>query len=159
LPEQLCPWVHVPQKPLPSHTWFMPQLVPAVTFPDPSTQLCTPVAHEVTPFLHADGLPLQPMPAAHMMHVPEPLQTMSVPQPVPAILLPPSRQSCTPVVQDVMPFRQPGCGFVVQAWPAAQIVHWPLALQTWLVPQVVPAAFMVPSTQTCAPVVHDVTPS
>jgi hypothetical protein len=31
-------------------------------------------------------------------------------------------------------------------------------LQTWLVPQLVPAAFALPSTQACAPVLHDVTP-
>ena len=46
----------------------------------------------------------------------------------------------------------------MQARPGVQAVHWPLALQTWLVPQVVPADFGVPSAQVCAPVEHDVVP-
>src|SRR5262249_29021725 len=30
-PEQLCPWVQVPQNPFPSQTWFIPQGVPDPT--------------------------------------------------------------------------------------------------------------------------------
>src|SRR5262249_2618548 len=136
----------------------MPQPVPAMTLPLPSTQTAVPVAHETTPVLQDDGLPLQAPPDAHITQVPLPSQTMLVPQPVPAVLGVPSRHVCTPVVHEVTPFRQAARGLVVQARPGVQAVHCPLALQTWLVPQVVPAAFGVPSAHVCAPVEHAVMP-
>jgi len=61
-------------------------------------------------------------------------------------------------VHALMPFTQAAWGFVVQVWPAVHSVHWPLALQTWLVPHPLPAGLTVPSTQVGAPVAHDVTP-
>ena len=45
----------------------------------------------------------------------------------------------------------------MQANPAVQARHAP-ALQTWFVPQVVPSATFVASTQTEVPVVQDVVP-
>jgi hypothetical protein len=158
LPEQLCPVVQVPQNPLPSQTWFDPHDVPAETLPDPSTHVGAPVAHETTPFLHGEGLPLQPLPAVHATQVPVPLQTMLVPQLVPAALFVSSRQVSTPVVHELIPFTQAACGFVEQAMPAVHSVHWPLALQTMFAPQPLPAALTVPSTQVAAPVAHEVTP-
>jgi hypothetical protein len=130
LPEQLCPVVHVPQNPLPSHTWLDPHDMPAATFPLPSTHTAAPVAHETMPFLHCDGLPLQPLPAVHATQVPEALQTMLVPQLVPAALFVSSRHVCTPVVHALIPLMHAACGLVVHAMPAVQSVHWPFALQT-----------------------------
>jgi hypothetical protein len=129
-----------------------------MAFPAPSTQVAAPVAHDTIPTLHGDGLPLHPLPAAHATQPPEPLQTMFVPQLVPAVLLLSSRHVGTPVVHAVVPLTQAACGLVVQAWPAAHRVHCPFALQTWLAPHPVPAAFSAPSTQVCAPVAHEVTP-
>lgn len=64
----------------------------------------------------------------------------------------------TPVLQSVMPLRQPGLGLVVHATLAVQLTQAPVALQTWLVPHEVPAARFPESTQVWAPVVHAVTP-
>jgi hypothetical protein len=158
LPAQLCPCVQVPQNPLPSQTWLEPQAVPAMTLPVPSTQDAVPVAQEMTPLLHDDGLPLHAPPAAHATHMPVPLQTRLVPQPVPAAFAVPSTHVWTPVVHAVTPLTHAPPGFVVHAWPAVQSVHWPLALHTWLVPQVVPGDLAAPSIQVCTPVAHDVTP-
>ena len=146
-------------EPFPSHTWLVPQGVPATTFPDPSTHVAAPVAHEVMPVLHGDGFPLQPVPAVQATQVPELLQTMLVPQLVPAGLSASSRQVGTPVLHALIPLMHAACGFVVQAWPAVHRVHWPFALQTWFAPQPLPAVFEAPSTQVCAPVAHEVTPA
>ena len=150
--------MQVPQNPFPSQTWLEPHDVPAETLPIPSTQAGAPVAHETVPLLHGDGLPLQPLPAVQATHVPVPLQTMLVPHVVPAALLVSSRQVSTPVVHALIPLTQAACGFVEQAMPAVHSVHWPLALQTMLAPQPLPAGLTVPSTQVAAPVAHDVTP-
>ena len=158
MPVQAWPCVQEPQNPLPSHTWLEPHDTPAMTLVVPSTHVAAPVAHEVTPFLHVFGLPLHPPPAVQETHEPEALQTMLVPQLVPAGLFVSSMHAWTPVVHDVTPFLQAAPGFVVHAWPPAHSVHWPFALHTWFTPQPVPAAFMLPSTHVCTPVVHDVMP-
>ena len=150
--------MQVPQNPLPSHTWFDPHDVPADTLPGPSTHAEAPLAHEMMPLLHGDGLPLQPLPAVHDTQVPALLQTMLVPQLVPGALFVSSRQVGTPVLHALMPFTHAACGFVVHDWPAVHPVHWPFALQTWFAPQPAPAGFMVPSTQVVPPVAHEVTP-
>jgi hypothetical protein len=54
--EQFALGVQLPQLPLPSQTMLAPQLVPPALLV-PSTQVCAPVAHAVTPFLHALELP------------------------------------------------------------------------------------------------------
>jgi hypothetical protein len=158
LPVQLCPSVQVPQKPLPSHTLLAPQEVPAVTLPAPSTQVAAPVVHELMPVLHTDGLVVHVVPAVQATQVPEPLQTMLVPQPVPGALLVSSPHVCTPVMHELMPFTHAARGLVVHVWPAVHNVHCPFALHTWLVPQPVPAAFMVPSTHTWVPEAHELVP-
>jgi len=155
---QLCPSAQAPQKPLPSHTLFEPQEVPALTLPAPSTQVEAPVMHEVMPVLQTFGLVEQVLPAVHATQVPEPLQTMLVPQPVPGALLVSSAHVCTPVPHELMPFTHAARGLVVHAWPGVHSVHCPFALQTWLVPQPVPAAFMVPSTHTWVPEAHELVP-
>src|SRR5215831_3717926 len=66
-------------------------------------------------------------------------------------------QTDAPVVQDVTPFRQID-GLVVQAVPAVQATQVPLPLQTWLVPQLVPAAVSPPSRQRGAPEEQSTTP-
>jgi len=123
----------------------------------PSMQVCEPLMQEVVPFLHAVGLPVQDCPAVQATQAPEPLQTMLVPQLVPADLFPPSTQVWAPVAQEVVPFLQM-LGLVVQAAPAVQETHVPEPLQTRFIPQVVPAAVFPPSTQVWAPVVQEVVP-
>jgi hypothetical protein len=130
LPEQLCPWLHVPQNPFPSQTWFMPHGDPAVTLPVPSMQVGAPVVHDVTPLLHADGLPPHAVPAVHMTQVPEPLHTMLLPHAVPGALAVPSTQVWTPVAHELTPLTHAAPGFVVHASPAVHSAHWPLALHT-----------------------------
>jgi hypothetical protein len=85
--EQVVPLVQEPQVPLPSQTWFVPQLVPAFWFVAESTQVWAPVWQLVTPALHLFGLVEQARPAVQLTHAPVPLQTRFVPQPVPADLL------------------------------------------------------------------------
>jgi hypothetical protein len=72
----------------------------------------------------------------------------------------PSMQVEAPVRHEVTPLRQID-GLVVQAWPAVHDTQVPLPLQTWLVPQVVPAAvspvsmhFGAPDAQSMTPVLH-----
>ena len=158
LPVQLCPGVHMPQNPCPSQTWLDPQDMPAMTLPVPSTQTAAPVAHEMTPTLQALGLPVHEAPPEHATQLPEALQTMFVPQLVPAALFVSSRQVWTPVVHEVMPSLHAALGFVAHVCPGVHTVHWPFALHTWFTPQPVPAALTAPSTQVCAPVAHDVVP-
>jgi hypothetical protein len=69
----------------------------------------------------------------------------------------PSMHAWAPVVQAVMPFLQID-GLVVQAVPAVHETQVPLPLQTWLLPQVVPAAVLPESRQRGAPIVQSTTP-
>ncbi len=124
-----------------------------------SVHVSPPVAHEVSPLRQADGLPVHPLPAVHAAQTPAPSQTRLLPQLVPGGRALPSTQVCTPVEQVVIPVTQSGVGLVPQVRPAVQTAHWPLELQTRLVPQVVPGALAAPSTQLDAPVAHEVTPS
>jgi hypothetical protein len=148
--------VHEPQFPFPSQTRLVPQAVPPVLLL-PSAQVWPPVAQEYAPFLQTLGLPVQAPPAAQATQAPALLQTRSVPQPVPGVLLPPSTQVWAPVVQENVPFLQT-LGLVVQEPPAVQPTQAPEPLQTRLVPQLVPADLLAPSTQVWAPVVQEVTP-
>jgi hypothetical protein len=150
-----APAVHETHVPVLLQTMLVPQLVPPALLP-PSTQVLAPVEQEYTPFLQMFGLPVQAPPAVHATHVPE-LQTMLVPQLVPAALLPPSTQVWLPVAQEYVPFLQM-FGLVVQEPPAVQATHVPELLQTMLVPQLVPGASLLPSTQVMAPVEQEVIP-
>jgi hypothetical protein len=71
-----------------------------------------------------------------------------------------STQACVPVEQEVVPVRH-GSGFVAHATPAVQALQAPLPLQTWSVPQEVPAGSGAAglSTQVCVPVAHEKTPA
>ena len=104
--------MHTPQLPLPSHTMLVPQLVPPILLL-PSAQVIEPVVQEETPFLQMLGLPVHAPPAVQGTHAPEPLQTMFVPQLVPAALFVSSRQVWTPVLHEVMPFLHAAPGFIV----------------------------------------------
>jgi hypothetical protein len=202
--------VHAPQAPLPSQTRLVPQLVPAALLA-PSVQVWAPVAHDVIPLLHGLVLVVHGWPALQETQPPTPSQTLPTPQPVPAavfapsvqvVMLPlqvvfpclqavglpvqlwfavhtpqnplpshigppghvavlglfvPSTQTDAPVSHEVTPFRQTD-GLVVQAVPAEHGTQVPLPLQTWFVPQVVPAAVLPESRQTGAPVLQSMTP-
>lgn len=64
-----APAVHEAQVPA-LHTLFAPQLWPFGWSAAESTQVCAPVAHEVTPTLQGVGLPVQALPAVHATHAP-----------------------------------------------------------------------------------------
>lgn len=101
---------------------------------------------------------VQAWPATHAPQLPFASHTWPEPQLVPAVLLVPSTHWEPPVAQLVMPLRQVAVGFVVQATLATQVTQLPPGLQTWFMPQPVPAARLPESTQLCAPVVQAVTP-
>lgn len=144
---QLAPAVQAPQKPLPSQTRLVPQLVPPGLLLE-FTQVDAPVAQDVAPFLQGDGLVVQLEPAVHAAQVPVEVQTRLVPQLVPAARGLLSRQASAPVAHEVIPVKQALLELVEQAAPALQTTHWPEELQTWLDPQLVPA-------DRCAPSKHD----
>jgi hypothetical protein len=149
--------VHTPQFPLPSQTMLVPQGVPPVLLL-PSTHTMLPVEQELVPFRHVVGLPVQLPPAVQATHVPEPLQTMLVPQGVPPVLLVPSTQVMLPLAQAVVPFLHVLFGLVVQEAPAVQATQTPEPLQTMFVPQLTPGPLLVPSTQVMLPLVQEVMP-
>src|SRR5205814_1136525 len=123
----------------------------------PSTQVIVPLEQDVEPFLQMFGLPVHDWPPVQATHMPLPLQTRLVPQPMPGALLPPSVQVIAPVEQVVVPFLQ-AFGLPVHDWPAVQATQLPLPLQTMLVPQLVPAVLFVSSRQVGTPVVHELMP-
>jgi hypothetical protein len=151
------PAVHGTQAPAPLQTRLVPQLMPADLLV-PSMHCCVPVAQEVVPFLQAlFGLVVHAAPSAQETQVPEPLQTMLVPQAVPAPLFVPSTQVWAPVSQAVDPLRQT-LGLPVQEAPTVHATQLPVPLQTMLVPQPRPGALLVSSTQVWPPVAQDVAP-
>jgi len=156
LPVHDWPEAHDTQVPEPLQTRFVPQLAPAALLP-PSMQVCAPVAQEVIPFLQLVGLPVHIWPAVQATHMPVPLQTMLVPQLVPAALLVLSAHVIAPVEQVVAPLLQM-FGLPVHDWPAVHDTHVPVPLQTMLVPQLVPAPFAIPFTHVGVPVMHDAVP-
>jgi hypothetical protein len=156
LPVQGWPALHAMQAPPASQTMPTPQVVPAARFV-PSVQVVALPLHIVVPCLHAPGLPVQLWFAMHTPQKPLPSQFGPPGQVAVFGLLEPSMQVDAPVVQEVMPFRQTD-GLVVQAEPAVHATQVPLPLQTWLVPQVVPAAVFPVSRQRGAPIAQSTTP-
>lgn len=135
---------------LPLHEAF-PQLAPLGLALE-SRQARAPVEHDVIPFMHSgDGLSVHPSPAVQPTQVAAPLQTALVPQTVPTGLALPSRHWAAPEVQETTPFRH-RFGFVVHDAPEAHAMQPPTPLQTWLVPQLVPAALLPESTHVRLPV-------
>jgi hypothetical protein len=131
---QAMPAVHETQ--LPSlQTMFVPQEVPLVKFPD-SVQTGTPVPQAIAPVRHGLPLTVQLAPAWHDTQLPLLLQTLSVPQLVPAatsVVL--SVHTGVPVEHESVPWWQGLVG--TQAAPCWQAVHWP-SRQTMPVPQELP---------------------
>jgi hypothetical protein len=109
------------------------------------------------PFLQLLGLPEHELPAVQLLHAPLPSQTSLVPQLVPAGSGVASTQVCVPVVHDVVPVSQAALGLLEHALPLVHDTHDP-PLHTRFVPQLVPAFFCVPSTQTDVPVEQLVVP-
>lgn len=97
-------------------------------------------------------------PGVHDWQVPVASQTAFVPHAVPGESdVPVSTHVSAPVAQEVVPVWHGLAG--VQERPAVHATHDPEPLQTWFVPQLVPAAIGVAvSTQVSAPVAHDVVP-
>ena len=155
--EQLWLAVQTPQFPLPSQTMLVPQLVPP-TLLLPSTHVMLPLLQDVVPFRQVVGLPVHDWPAVQATHIPEPLQTMLLPQLVPGALLPPSTQVWAPLEQSVVPFLQALFGLVVHDAPAVQATQEPEPLQTMFVPQLVPAPLFEPSMHVMLPLPQDVVP-
>jgi hypothetical protein len=82
----------------------VPSLQPVVSgLLPPSTQVCAPVMHEVTPSRHWFGLVVQAAPAVQATQLPALLQTMLVPQLEPAARCALLLHTIVPVVQLVMP--------------------------------------------------------
>src|SRR5438477_487871 len=136
-PVQAPPAMHATQLPAPLQTMLVPQPVPAV-FGLPSTQVMAPVVQEVVPLLHGFELPEQDVPAAQAMQPPAPLQTMLVPQLVPAVLGLPFAHVDMPVEHDAVPLKQTP-GLPVQLCPGVHMPQNPFPSQTWLDPQDAPA--------------------
>ena len=120
-------------------------------------QVIAPVVQVVVPFLQTPGLPVQATPAVQATQVPLPLQTRSVPQLVPAVLLPLSTQVCEPDAQEFVPVLQTP-GLVVHVPPDVHTPQVPL-LHTMFVPHDVPFALFPISAQTGTPVTHEVVPT
>src|SRR4029079_158637 len=156
LPVHAPPAEQETHAPAPLHTMLVPQLTPAALLP-PSRQDWEAFEHDVVPFLQMLGLLLQVVPEVHEMHMPVPLQTMFMPQVVPAGVLPPSMQVIAPLEQLVVPVLQL-VGLPLHDWPAVQATHEPAPLQTMLVPQPTPGDLLLPSLHVIAPVEQDVVP-
>ena len=81
----------------PLHTMFVPQEVPLETLPD-SVQTGAPVSQVVLPVRHGLPLTLQVAPTVQLTQLPVALQTLFVPQLVPAATsVPLSLQTGVPV--------------------------------------------------------------
>src|SRR6478609_8394589 len=91
------------------------------------------------------------------MQLPALLQTMSVPQDVPANFCMSLVQTIAPVLQLLMPVKHL-LELDVQLVPAVHATHVPEPLHTIPEPQPVPADLLLPSMHVIAPVVHDVVP-
>jgi hypothetical protein len=121
--------VQAPQTPA-LQTASAPQGVPFGSGVAEFTHADVPVAQEVTPTKHGAAFVSQEVPAVHALQMP-PLQTASVPQPVPfaRVTAGLSTQTCVPsepgTVQDTIPPVQGEFGFVVQDAPATQVVQTP----------------------------------
>jgi hypothetical protein len=127
------------------------QLVPSAALPV-SLQTGDPVLHAVTPTLHAfDGL--QGASSLHVMQLPL-LQTLPEAQVLPLAAFPDSRHCGAPVVQTIVPNLQAEAS---HGMFAAQATQAP-SLQTMPFPQLFPFGAFPDSSQTDAPVLHEVFP-
>jgi hypothetical protein len=152
---QDVPAEHMSQLP-PLQTMLAPQGVPLGALPD-STQTGAPVLHVICPLLH--GLPGtgHSMPCMHPVQLPLALQTMSVPQEVPAATF---VFASMQVGADPLQFSVPLWHLLVgwhaaPIWQAVQVPAW----QTLPLPQPVPFGLLSVAVQTGAPVVQTMLPT
>lgn len=155
----VAPALQATHAPPPLQTCPTPQLVPALAF-IPFVHTAEPELQSVVPLTHgAPGFVVHAAAATQAPQFPLASHTWLVPHVVPAGLLLPSMHASVPLLQLVTPFRQPALGFAVQGWLALHAMQFPLGLQTWFMPQTVPAGRLPESMQTAAPVVHETMPS
>jgi hypothetical protein len=128
LPEQVWLGVHPTQPPEPLQTMLVPQLTPGDLLV-PSTHTMTPVVQEFIPLRQGFELPVQDVPAVQETHPPAPLQTMLVPQLVPAIFGLPFAHVDMPVEHDAVPLKQTP-GLPVQLCPGVHMPQNPCPSQT-----------------------------
>ena len=114
--------------PPPLQTMLVPQLTPGDLLL-PSTHTMTPVEQEFTPLRQGFELPVQDVPAVQETHPPAPLQTMLVPQLVPAIFGLPFAHVDMPVEHDAVPLKQTP-GLPVQLCPGVHMPQNPCPSQT-----------------------------
>jgi hypothetical protein len=146
--------VHAAHEPL-LQTRLVPQTVPLTRFAPLSAQVMVG-AQDVKPAWQGFA-GVQARPAVHATHAPA-LHTWLVPQVVPFGTFPASTQMGAPVLQVIAPVRQ-GRPETAQVASAVHSPQVPLALQTRLLPHVVPAATFTPvSVHSGAPVVHESVP-
>jgi hypothetical protein len=120
---QAVPVAHATQLP-PLQTWLVPHGVPSARLAR-LAQVDAPVAHEVTPALHAFPLAVQLAPAVQSVHVPE-AQTLFVPQVVPsAACVPVSVQTKLPPAQETVPTSH-GLDAGTHSAPFVHAAHVPL---------------------------------
>ena len=152
---QIVPAEQVAQLPA-WQTMFAPQTLPLATSPD-SMQTGVPVLQAMVPL--RQGLPgtTQSMPCTQAAQAPVALQTMSVPQDVPAatFVFVSVHDGAAPE-QTSVPVWHLFVG--VHAPPIWQVAHVP-AWQTMPVPHVVPFGLLSVSVQTGAPVVQTMLPT
>ena len=99
---QASPVVHDTHAPA-LHTMFVPQVVPLATFAD-STHTAAPLLHAVVPVRHGLLGTEQVAPSLQSPQTPVALQTLSVPQAVPAgTMAVPALQTGVPVPQASVP--------------------------------------------------------
>lgn len=143
--------------PVALHTMLVPQLDPGPLLLFVSAQVGAPVVHDVVPALQGLGLVAHDWPAAQATHAPPPSQTWPTPQFVPALRFVPSPQLVVLPPQLVVPCLH-AVGLPLQLWPATHAPQKPLPSHICPPVQGVVDDLGVPSTQTSAPVTHDVTP-
>jgi hypothetical protein len=150
------PAVHATQAPDASHTWLVPQVVPAAANVAESVHCEAPEPQLVTPARHGLAFVEQALPDTQLAHAPRPSHTWSLPQAVPAGRFSvPSTQVAAPLGHVCVP-RLQALGFVVHVTPAVHALHSPIVSQTRPPPQGVPGAALTPSTQ--VPVEHETFP-
>jgi len=102
LPVHVWPAVHATHIPPPLQTRLVPQLMPGALLP-PSVQVMAPVEQVVVPLRQAFALPVHDWPGVQATQPPLPLQTMLLPQLVPAVFAVPFTQVDMPVEHDAVP--------------------------------------------------------
>ncbi len=129
---QAAPSVQLAQPPSPSHTAFIPQLVPAATAPA-ARHRSKPWEQSVTPPAQADSA--HDAPEVHPTQPPSAAQTAEVPHEVPTGNVPVEEHCADPVLQSRDPRRH---GPLMQLLPASQATQPPSPSQT-------PAAQLAPA--------------